>query len=110
MTEDEATNRWCPFARSRLIEWRKASDETSNQIYCGPRGHEAPTTLCLGSACMAWRWHPAKQTAAYLAAVQERMQKQAKPNFNTATQEVYAERANEFARTEGYCGIAGVPQ
>jgi ElaB/YqjD/DUF883 family membrane-anchored ribosome-binding protein len=60
---------------------------------------------CIGSECMAWRWSEEKRTAAYLQAVVEHM-KSTGETFNKATQEV-VKRRDEFAHTEGYCGLAG---
>lgn len=62
---------------------------------------------CVASRCMAWRWSEPKRTAAFLEAVQAHMQTQPKPNFNTATQAVYAETGGKFERVEGFCGLAG---
>ena len=60
MTEQDAKTRWCPFARTV---------ERNGQESSQPRNRAADTvedevaevpnlvaTLCLGSACMAWRW------------------------------------------------------
>ena len=63
---------------------------------------------CIAHRCMAWRWHEARRTAAFLEAVQAHMKTQAKPNFSTATQAVYAENGGQYEMTEGYCGLAGV--
>lgn len=82
MTEDEAKTKTC-----------------HRTIGTGVTGN------CAGSKCMAWAWSEAKRTAAFLEAVQARMQAQAKPNFNTAIQEVYAETGGQFARVEGDCGL-----
>lgn len=70
MTEEEAKTKWCPFARS--FYW--AGTEVNGQAVSvnryvseGDEGdgkpHAIPTTphadcLCIGSACMAWRWEP----------------------------------------------------
>lgn len=90
MTEDEAKTKWCP----------KAGENRFNR----------QDEQCLASACAVWRWSEAKRSAAFLEAVQARMQGQSKPNFNTAVQEVYADTGGRFARVEGYCGLAGEGQ
>lgn len=61
---------------------------------------------CIASACMAWRWSRAKETQAYLDAVQSRM-KESGENFNVATQKVYADVGSTFEQVEGYCGAFG---
>ena len=63
---------------------------------------------CISSSCMAWRWSRAKETKAYLDAVQARM-KATGENFNIATQAVYKELGSTFEKTEGYCGAFGAP-
>lgn len=104
MTEDEAKTKWCPHAIASHTDPR------------GRAGFERPelglpadtfTHACLGSDCMAWRWSEPKRTVAFLEAVQKHMQGQTKPNFNTATQAVYAETGGQFERVEGFCGLAG---
>lgn len=89
-------------------------DEAKDKICCGPRNTGPDRTTsdrgCIGSACMAWEWSEPKRTAAFLEAVQARMQAQPKPNFNVALQEVYAETGGKFARVEGDCGLKRAPQ
>jgi hypothetical protein len=45
MTEEEAAQRWCPFARVPAT--------AVNRV---PGGQAHPAARCLGSGCMAWRW------------------------------------------------------
>lgn len=47
MTEDEAKTKWCPFAKP---------SETSALRYVD--ASRPQHSLCIGSACMAWRWLP----------------------------------------------------
>ncbi len=94
-------------------------DEAKTKLCCGPilgsatalaiaQGSGAGATAkCAASACMAWRWSEAKRTLAFLEAVQVDMKKSAKPNFNASVAAVYADKGSQFARTEGFCGLAG---
>lgn len=104
MTEDEAKTKWCPAARFHAAP--------SDDIYSN-RDDMLKSSIhsrCLGSDCMAWRWDEAKRTLAFLEAVQAYMKTQPKPNFNTATQAVYAESGGRYERIEGGCGLAGAVQ
>lgn len=86
MTEEQAITAYCP-----------------NTFACNDIGR------CMASQCMAWRWSRAKDTSAYLDAVQARM-KEAGENFNVATGKVWAERGPSFEKIEGYCGVFGKPE
>ena len=53
MTEEDAKQRWCPAARIAVAV--RPSDDLD---YASNRPTHDPYN-CIGSACMAWRWHPA---------------------------------------------------
>lgn len=63
MTEDEAKKKWCPFARviGDLDENAAANrwPEDDSKMWAGPNGN--PHSLCIASACMAWRWITIKE-------------------------------------------------
>lgn len=62
MTEDEAKTKWCPFSQVVQTAWdeekllyaasgnRVPASESDDKIFL-------TSTLCIGSQCMAWRWH-----------------------------------------------------
>ena len=54
MTEDEARKRWCPFARSRSVEF---TTERVRALVWWTANAKNPEPVCIGSDCMAWRWH-----------------------------------------------------
>jgi hypothetical protein len=56
LTEIEARERWCPFARSYDIDGDQSQPVTINRR---TNGQADPGTKCLGALCMAWRWHDA---------------------------------------------------
>lgn len=111
MTEAEAKTKWCPQARVGGSVGTEAQGTSTNRWHHQPISDvQAADYRCIGSACMAWRWSESKRTAAFLEAVQAHMQRQSKPNFNTAVQAVYAETGGRFERVEGLCGLAGKPE
>jgi hypothetical protein len=89
MTEDEAKTRWCPFART--LDWTVACGGDEPELLAaavnrGPHGPQ-PEALCIGSACMAWRWA---------------LEYYRDPGATDPTK--YRPSA-----ADGYCGLAGVP-
>lgn len=50
MTEDEAKKKWCPHGRVRGVKLAGY-----NRL---PNGRKSNNSLCIGSACMAWRLVP----------------------------------------------------
>jgi len=78
-TEDEAKTMWCPFARVPF----------GNGAVNGNRGFEGHSSqkesLCIGSACMAWRW---KHSGGDHNAIGE---------------------PTSLVLPHGYCGLAGKP-
>lgn len=53
MTEDEAKTKWCPFVRltASAGEWHINRPP-------GSAPDKPGDYLCMGAACMAWRWYP----------------------------------------------------
>ena len=105
LTEVEAKANWCPMARV-LSNGHVANRDNSND---GAITMFNGASRCTGSVCMAWRWSRAKETKAFLDAVQARM-KTTGENFNVATNKVWAEIGSTFEKTEGYCGAFGRPE
>jgi hypothetical protein len=87
MTEEEAKTKWCPFVRAGSA----LGGYLSNRI----EGNGVPSTLCIGSACMAWRWG-----AMYTFGTEW--------NPNTGQPQAFPE-SMKVSTTEGYCGLAGKP-
>ncbi|MBN1433849.1 hypothetical protein JW921_03760 [Candidatus Fermentibacterales bacterium] len=54
MSEREARKKWCPFSMCALREASTTGSGSSTQVTVN-RGHDLDN-LCVGSACMAWRW------------------------------------------------------
>ena len=66
LTEEEAKTKWCPFAMATTADIGKKdiSPIVSNRIHIfnAPKGFPSNPAhdgaMCIGSACMAWRWVP----------------------------------------------------
>lgn len=89
MTEDEAKKKWCPFARvgssvSGLGSLNRDASPSDDSINGLPR-----RALCLGSACMAWRWQG------------WRLDEQ---------RDVHTNECDAAGVRVGFCGLAGAPQ
>lgn len=77
LTEPEAKRRWCPFAR--LPGTYNDQPFVANRMSSG-----APDGNCLGSGCMAWRWHgvtPTKHVATHSAELRAWMKANPLPTF-----------------------------
>jgi hypothetical protein len=87
MTEEEAKTKWCPFARTRMVD--SEDSPSGNRTDMGDPDLGA---FCIGSACMAWRWangsdiHELERTH---------------PDIPTGQLKGF--------RDTGYCGLAGKP-
>lgn len=67
MTEDEARMKWCPFSRvlaqtyTQQGEFKVSTGYNYNRSPDDEEGYITPASMCIGSACMAWRtqtvWH-----------------------------------------------------
>ena len=103
LTEEEAKTKWCP--ETRIHEVRGAGVYVNKPITDeNPHGHaNAASVMCIGSACMAWRWYGMKVHA---------------DGSIYTTREAYraasgldqlSEKDKEAAVAVGYCGKAGNP-
>lgn len=93
MTEADAKTKWCPFSRPVMPRTEDCGFQAGNRDYDrtdgAPSGAVAiagPLNNCIGSACMAWRWHPSLSI----------------DNPGRA-----AAAGQTIKETRGYCGLAG---
>jgi len=103
MTEEEAKDRWCPFARCEGAYaygnpvHNRAWDKGKVRDKDGPARKAAvllpPASFCIGSACMAWR---ETQPSSFKMV----------PARNPTPEAMYEKRP---VVAEGYCGLAGKP-
>ena len=92
MTEAEALKKWCPFAKSRTIEFvSKDGGRETSRITTGDK----ITVSCIGSACMAWRGKE-------------------QPWFTNRAEAEFRRTGRRLepagADIDGFCGLAGAPQ
>jgi hypothetical protein len=95
MTEDEAKQRWCPFARVGFPVQGGINRSVGQD---GKEGPNWPT--CMGSSCMAWRWRVAPTEAR--EAGREAIQIKDRVHIMEFP-------AIEAVAGDGYCGLAGSP-
>ena len=101
MIESEARTKWCPFARSRSIQYRQSNNVMGCTTYM-LNGHDVPTTTCIGSACMAWRW--INLDVKDFGAVGDYNQKTGEGTDDT---EAFQKAIDAATERHGYCGLAG---
>ena len=111
MTEDEAKTKWCPFVR---LKFAATSDAPSCNRDEGQTASFKRQTMCIGSACMAWRWLPLLADEAFKNAVIKAAGDigDKTENRHKAAAHVIANRAAYGLPTQpfdGFCGLAGKP-
>ena len=91
-TEEEAKAKWCPFARVSSYGRESSWNRTGPQRVGDPAVLVPAWSLCLGSACMAWRaieqWRP-------------------RSDYQWDEGRPHLTGPNVERRTVGYCGLAG---
>jgi hypothetical protein len=117
LTEQEARERWCPFARQV-----HALDPTGvgsvNRAPGGEGGEPAEFCLCIAGDCMAWRWETTREHATTPMQNVSGNAYQAVPPEGEGWREAYGLAINpshyrweRFVRTGlGYCGLASKPE
>lgn len=104
MTEQEAKTRWCPFARV-TVEWTNGIAAANRNL----SDNEKPLTLCIGSACMAWR----RKTQAFrvcdsaTATVEPKRPADIPADWAWEPYRGDGEPAGWAEPIGGYCGLAG---
>lgn len=89
MTEEEAAEKWCPMVRCSTIvsgdgsAWNRLQTPDMDVVI-------PPQALCIGSACMFWRWASEMET-------------------DHDDRGYVSERYRTFSTTDGFCGLAGKP-
>lgn len=136
MTEEEAKTKWCPFARVVTL-MRRSDDRTeflgvaagnrlglSAEIEIkGSTDRANPESArCIGSACMAWRWHELPSAGAVRPEGQVTWMSNsnstwavepARPSYVGGGWHWDSQRGlwivGEHFEDRGYCGLAGTP-
>ncbi len=88
MTEEQAREKWCPYARSYSFEefqFNTAMASTNRE----PDGAPNKACRCIASDCMAWRW---------------------KVGPPTKLEKAEYDETNIVSEQRGFCGPAGAPQ
>ena len=114
VTEEEAKERWCPFARApgRMLGRRENGDSMDVVGFCPQnRGYATGVPLdncrCIASQCMAWRWQPLQADQPFMDAVKARMEEAGEP-MSKATKYVRAHLAELGLPDKPYRGICGL--
>lgn len=100
MTEEDAKTKWCPFARLVTTENGSAGMRmgapAGHNRYSGKPGELCTASLCIASACMAWR--EKRETRAFDGVGKE---------IPTTEVTHYAGGELRHVVVGGYCGLAG---
>jgi len=88
VTEQEAQKRWCPMGRQPTMVPTGANANMWTHVAAN-RQPNGDVPSCLGSLCMAWRWHDEKTYR----------------EIDVTTNEVLDEQPRR-----GFCGLFGKPE
>lgn len=92
MTEADAQSKWCPFARTQIVQ----DENLCAVVNRTPLGKPDSGAMCLASGCMAWR---------KVGVLVDRAT--GRPLLPGQTYQAGA--AEERYLGDGYCGLAGAP-
>lgn len=84
-TEDKAKTKWCPHARITASDGAPPHNRFFSDASC----EESLECMCVGSACMAWRW--------------------SQPQTRYVPEDSAAALQPQHSPT-GYCGLSGRPE
>lgn len=81
--------------------------EAKTKACCGPRNNaqtaEDSDVLCIGTACMAWRWAGNKTAPADIGTIAAHMREHGVGPLDATS-------ATSTSVQTGYCGLAGAPR
>lgn len=85
-------------------------EEAAKERVCPIISDADSTILCLGSACMFWRWSRAETTIQFKDKLVEHAKTSEVTNHNKLVQELLnTDIHRQYEHTEGYCGHAVNP-
>jgi hypothetical protein len=118
MTEEEAKTRWCPFARCIPATTTETSATFNTGLpsfnrYQSEGVQRLPGGAgCIGSACMAWRWHGEPTEKREFHTVGKRPDGEGwRCTLSDADREGFSlkSRWERDVPRQGHCGLAGKP-
>lgn len=101
MTEDEARQKWCPFAR--------VGDGNNRSVSPGVLD-PGSAIACIASDCMAWRWRAPKTEKRILPTGKQPEPDAMTKGWRTPTTTIFSGDVvwvRTLPPTLGYCGLAG---
>jgi len=87
MTEDEAKTKWCPFIQISIEGLGSRITNNRGKVI---KEDGKNNLRCIGSQCMAWRWHT-RSSEHY--------------RYDNEGEKIFAWTTDDH----GYCGLAGKP-
>ena len=92
LTEDEAKERWCPFARYSHDNAPASNRWNQMEPPEEPYALKPVACRCIGSVCMAWRWGQKRN-----------------PDWDPLNNGLHSPAAYVVDTERGFCGLAGRP-
>jgi hypothetical protein len=109
ITEDQAKERWCPFARYAIFS-RHGQSSAANRLGDDNGLHiNHKSCRCIASQCMAWRWERIVDENLIEAIKRYRSETGAGLHEAKAFVEAHPEYRTAPPPTRGYCGLASKP-
>jgi len=111
LTESDAKQRWCPWARAEITDGDGSPLASANRL--AAVGHEGPDiewpdARCIASDCMAWRWDELRDTRERKL-VNKKTGAEEFSGTTADTEWVLVNPLERMPQRMGYCGLAGKP-